>query len=186
MDIPAVTVPKKFFAKEKNLGIGDYAAARFQLKVENDVPLEALLRPAFWVNVHQRLAPGNRLEIISEDYMLDVDARVIGVKDQLVTINVLRAWEHPARAARLRSAGDATDASPLPELPPDYKIGHAGSGWWARMKDQSATSRPIASNLKTELDAINASIDHAKRAGLPLTAAKPEPTVPETQAEVAP
>jgi len=147
--------------------------ARFEwfAKIPNDTVLEDILKPGWLIHVAAKLKPFQRIELVTEDGMLDVDLRVLRIADGLVYTNPLRVTENKeARAylaaARAKVASDATAAgeAELPPMPEGYKRGHSpANGYFVVMK---ATGKTIKTGLPTKIDAVQWATEHAKQAGL--------------------
>lgn len=134
----------------------DYARAYHHVTVDPDVTLEDIRRPNFWAYHVARLNPGDLVDVVSRDFSLDVQLRVIGKEIGLVQMRVLRAFSTEQKAAATEVADET-----LPELPVNYKVVFAPkAGWVARTIDPPET----VSTHKTKIAAYQAAIAHAGKA----------------------
>jgi hypothetical protein len=58
--------------------------------------IEDILEPSYWVNHAARLKPGSIIEIMSEDYTLDCELRVLETGPTYAKVRLLRQFIEPA------------------------------------------------------------------------------------------
>lgn len=90
----------------------------------------------------------NKIEIIAEDGTWEAELRITSVADGLVTTRALRVWRDPKAADK-------------PATPKGYKTEHVPSNGWRSLDPAGAV---IVEKKQTEIEAIRAAIDHAKKA----------------------
>lgn len=161
---------RRYLAKEIDLQAAAYAQASLFLTVPNDVTVEEIQKPGFWVHLHQRISRGALINVVSQDLQLDMELRVLRVENSLVFVRVRSLFETPERKAMLRvvtkdRAAETSD-EPLPAIPDGYKIGHAPNGpekgHYAQLQ---ANGQFIKKGLGSRRAAIEEAIRHARLAG---------------------
>jgi hypothetical protein len=181
--------PRNFVIRLNQIARTEQVVADHTITVPNDTPLEELLKPGAYVEVHRLLSAGGILHVRSQDYELDMDLRVLKVENSLVFTRSIRIYESPDRKAAMKSSQEAAAAvaiadATIPPVPEGYKVGHrpngAEKGHYAQLM---ATSAFIASGLSNRRAAVMAAIDHAKKAG---TYVEPQPATPAPAAEAVP
>lgn len=150
-----------------------YARFEYFGVIPNDTLLKDILKPAWWVHWAPTLKPMQRIELVTEDCLLDVELRVVRIRDGLVWVNPIRVTEDAAARAHLaQTKADAAEArlvaetADLPDnLKDSYKVGYtAGSGlWYVTLK---ATKTTIKTGIAGKPAAIAWAIEHAKSAGI--------------------
>lgn len=147
--------------------------ARFEwfAVIPNDTLVEDILKPGWWVHWASALKPMQRVELVSEDFLLDLDLRVIKVDNNLVWVKPLRITEDRAAGAGLAEARAAIadkkavdDKADLPDnLKDEYKVGFAPGNnlYYVTLK---ATKVTIKTGFKTKPDAIAFAVEHSKQA----------------------
>lgn len=119
--------------------------------------LEMCQRPDYWRNNLRELGQQrvvnrnsfNRIEILAEDGSWEAELRVISIADGLVNFRVLREWQATNKPGRKATAPDG------------YVIEHIPSNGWRAMAPSGVM---VAGKLTLQDDAIQAAIDHAKKA----------------------
>lgn len=94
--------------------------------------------------------PWNKIEIIAEDGSWEAVLRILSVKDGLVETRLLSQW--PASPAKTERK---------PELPKGFRVEHVANNGWRTFDTYNEV---IAQKLATEVQAIEAAIEHAKKA----------------------
>lgn len=143
----------------------NFTRRHFQVSVGNHITLEDIARPAFWVHHQQKVKPGDVIEVLSEDLLLEAHLRVIKSENRLVHTRPFFLFEDKARKAVLAQAKAlaAGDESKLPAVPDGYAIGFSPKGGhYVKLR---ATNSVIATGCANKLIAINKAIEHAKEAG---------------------
>lgn len=154
-DTPRAT--KRLPATAMRSAGADYARAYHHVTVEPDVTLEDIKRPNFWAFHVARLNAGDLVDVVSRDFSLDVQMRVIGKGVGYVTMRVLREFIDGKSKAK---APDPRDED-LPELPENYKVVFAPkSGWVVRTIDPAET----VATKPTKPEAYAAAIEHSRKA----------------------
>lgn len=94
-------------AKEKPLVLSgrqfvmaDFEFARFGVRVPAGTTLKQILAPEYFRNHAQRLKPGTRIEVVSDDNSLDADLRVLRVTNTSVSCYPLRVHEEAQKGAK--------------------------------------------------------------------------------------
>lgn len=140
--------------------------------IPNETLLEDILKPGWWLHYasgHTMLKPFQIVELVTEDMMLDIEVRVISVKDNLVYVRPLRIFESESRAGLREAVRQAETANAstadLPDyLAGDYKIGFSPKAkWYVNLKKAGTT---VKSGLATKADAVAYVLAHAKAAGI--------------------
>lgn len=137
----------------------DHARSYYHIEVDPDVTLDDLKRPNFWAYHVAQFRPGDLVDVVSRDFSLDAQLRVVGSETGLVYMRVLRVFEGEKKTARTEK--DVEDDN-LPDLPENYKVQWAPNPgvWQVRTIDPPAT---IVSK-KRKAEAYEAAIVHARRA----------------------
>lgn len=143
------------------------------LVVDNDTTLDDLLRPGFWAHYATTLKRYDIVEVIRQDFSLEVDLRVMGTDIGMAHVRVRSITKLPTaedEAMRTRQEKTAAKADMnLPELPPGYRVGftprHQHYAIWDETKEMVVKGQP------NKLAAVQGAIEHAKKAGNPLAAA---------------
>lgn len=73
--------------------MADYEFGRFGVRVPAGTTLDHVLAPEYFRNHAQRLKPGARIEVLSDDFNLDAELRVLRVTNTSVTCRALRVHE---------------------------------------------------------------------------------------------
>lgn len=119
--------------------------------------LDMCQRPDYWRNVvrecgQQRLPNAhawNKIEIIAEDGTWEAELRITSVADGLVQTRPIRVWR------------DQKTQQEKPAVPSGYVVEHIARNGWRALDPKHAI---IVEKKQTEIEAIRAAIDHAKRA----------------------
>lgn len=168
------TPARKVLAPTAVRHTAEYDAPRFHVRVDDDVTLEDIMRPAFWAHHAKTLRPFNVVEIVRQNMSLDMEVRVLEVGTGYVVVRPLRFWEDKAVAdarAQAVAAADAGGADVV--LPAEYKI-TSGRGSFVLTFIPNDTK--LGSAYKSRAAAIVAAREHAAKAGI----AWPE-TLPATE-----
>lgn len=148
---------KKLAATAMRSSIGDLQRTYHHVYVDPDVEIEDILRPNFWVHHVARLTPGDLVDVVSKDFSIDVQLRVIGKEPGLVQMRLLRGYVSDAP----KVAAPVVSDDELPELPDNYKVVFAPkSGWVVRTIDPPETVK----TQKTKAAAYQSAIEHAAKA----------------------
>ena len=149
----------------------DFHRPHYQVVVPNSVTLEDVLRPVTWVHHAFKFAPtpnGNPrrfgvIEVMSEDGLLEVHLRVLGVVDGLLRVRAYYHYEDPNRVLDKPVEIVSTSDLPREPTPEGYKIGFApATGYWVKL---DATNEIIFRNLHNHKMALERAVSHAKAAG---------------------
>jgi hypothetical protein len=183
---------RRIEARETDMQEAVYGQAHWLLLVNNDVTLAEVLRPAFWVQVLGRLrAPaeksvGTVVTVISRDGNFECDVRVEKIEASLAFVRLrtpASLYEHPDRIRAAKALATAIEGD-LPDTPEGYKIGftpkanNAAGGYYVLLE---ATGARLYT-AQTKRGAIEYAIEHAKKAGTYVEAAKPEEPAAEAAA----
>ncbi|AVX04235.1 hypothetical protein MXMO3_01709 [Maritalea myrionectae] len=137
----------------------DYSRAHYHVNVGNDVTLEDLLKPVFWSHHDGLLLPGTLIDVLSSDFSLDVQLRVISNVDRIVKVRVLR--ENIQEGRNSRDDLEAAEAI-VENLPEGYKITHSNRWGYAVDLDIDGKASGIAKSLETKEQAVKAAQAHFK------------------------
>lgn len=103
----------------------DHASYK-RLDMRADVPagvtLADVMTPAFWSNCARRLTKGALIEILSEDFTLDCQVRVLEVGPTFVKVRLLR--DYTEAAAPVTAAAPAVEIGEI-----DVTFGGKQEGW---------------------------------------------------------
>lgn len=159
-----------------SLGQAEYTAPRFHVRVDDDVTMDDIMRPAFWAHHAGKLRPFNTIEVVRQNLSLDVELRVIEVGTGFVVVRPLRIWEDEAIAqARAAAVESANTVGADTILPTEYKITTARGN---HVLTYTPTDTKLGSSYKTHALAVAAAREHAVKAGI----AWPDPsTAPVTE-----
>lgn len=164
MTIHPPVVQRKVLAATAFSHTAEYDAPHFHVRVDNDVTLEDILRPAFWAHHAGKLRPFNVIDIVRENMSLDVQVRVTEIGVGFVAVRVLRAWEDESiAAARAATLAAAETIGADVELPAEYKITHSKGSF---VLTYIPTDTRIGNGYKTRAGAVAAARDHAGKAGI--------------------
>lgn len=138
-----------------------HARYLYSVIVGNDVPLARILMPGFWANHWQAFQgmPFGRVEVVSEDGMLDVDLRCVRAEPGLVYMRPLRVFDQTDR----RGSAGTSKKAPGPKLivPEGYKVRNAPRGpkpgWFVQL---NSTGNKVGEGIATEAEAIKFAQEH--------------------------
>lgn len=102
----------------RRLQLADYAFQRFGANVPTGTTLEEVLNPAYFRNFTNLLKPGSMILVLSEDFTLDVELRVLTVTNATVKTRILR--DSSIKVAPIE-APDATDGKTVVWGGPKHK-----------------------------------------------------------------
>lgn len=71
----------------------DYSIGRYAARPPSGTTLEDVLHPEYFQNELNVLRPGMRIEVLSDDFKLDCDLRVLTVSKTTATVRLLRLQE---------------------------------------------------------------------------------------------
>lgn len=143
----------------------EYDRLVYQVMLPAGVTLEEALLPIFLGAHHSdKLKRGDLVDLVSPDYELDAQLRVIAVEHTLVTTRirfVSSAREIDASALEEPEV-DGSNVDDL-ELPDGYEVRSVPQGWYVKL---TTTTPPlmIDSKLETKRVAYGAAIAHAEAA----------------------
>lgn len=147
----------------------NYSREHRFVEVPNHITMDDLMRPGFWSNYSRQLRRRELVEVVREDDTLDVTLRVLKVEPGMVHMRVHTASQLPDSGADAvhSIAAPKSEPQPMPDPPPGYKFGYVPAHkHYAKWGDEF-----VVSGQPTKQAAILGAIEHAKRAGNPLTAA---------------
>lgn len=127
------------------------------VEVPPGTTIDDVMRPGFWSHHSDKIQKNDLLDILAADGSLDVQARVTGKKDGLITLRLLRAYQEEQA-----SAPGAVEPIDLPQVPDNYIVNHAPkTGWrvWTKVP-----SKELVRDLANKPAAIKWAISHAAMA----------------------
>lgn len=94
----------------RRMQLADYAFQRWGANVPTGTTLDEVLHPSFFRNFAQQLKPGSMILVLSEDFTLDVELRVLTTTNATVKTRVLRdsCMKSPAVQAPKDAASGAS------------------------------------------------------------------------------
>lgn len=108
-----------------------HARQEWHVTVPNDTRIEDLLKPETWVHVANQIKPYALIDVVTEDCHMDVQLRVTGVSEGLVSVRPTRFYENEKARAHILSVAAAESKTAPSELvaqaremaPEGYKCG---------------------------------------------------------------
>lgn len=135
----------------------DYERTYHHIVVEQDVSLDDLLRPGFWVHHVGTLRVNDIIDVVSD--VLDVQLRVVGKGIGLVNMRPRMIWAKDAVAG---TGGAPVSDEPLPGIPDGYEIKKGPRGRWRVFQKDPLIE--VAGNIIEEREAIIAARAHFQSA----------------------
>lgn len=135
----------------------DYERTYHHITVEQDVSLEDLLRPGFWVHHVGTLRVNDIVDVVSD--VLDVQLRVIEKGIGLVKMRPRVIW---AKDAVVGTDAAPVSDEPLPSLPDGYEIKKGPRGRWRVFQKEPLIE--VAGNIIEEREAVLAARAHYQSA----------------------
>lgn len=173
------TISPADLLKPNELKTAPHARGDWFVTVGRDVPLERILMPGYWANHARSIKAGDKIEVVREDYSLDVTLRVIKSVPGLVTVRQLySAYIDDSDLEAAAASGEA--ATPEPDVPAGYKLGFAPKGATpGHFVQLNATGDQVGKGMKTKREAINFAVAHAAASVTPAKQpATPTPATP--------
>lgn len=135
----------------------DFVRRTYHVVVPNDTMLEDIVKPIFWSQhaIELRTRAGALIDVVREDYSLDVQLRIVRVDKDLVFVRPLRVHEDNSNL----TTADGTDTREAPE---GYKVDQTPKGYYAK---RLSTSTVIAEALPSRAAAIDAAVKHKSASG---------------------
>lgn len=135
----------------------DFARRTYHVVVPNNTLLDDILRPGFWSQHAAEFAKkaGALIDVVREDYSLDVQLRITRIDKDLVFVRALRVFEDNSNLA---VGEDAPSGTP----PEGYKVDQQPKGWYAK---RLSTGTLIAEALPSRAAAIEAAVKHKAASG---------------------
>lgn len=146
----------KFLPATAKLDTADYTRQYRHLTVGPDVTLEDLLRPGFWVHHEGKILNADIIDVVSTDFALDVQLRVIGREKGLLYVRPLRVY------APERSGAEPVEEVDPGEVPDGYVVDHTDkTSWRARTRNPMVM---VTTGAMSKAEAIAAAKEHARKA----------------------
>lgn len=73
-----------------------YVRIHMSATIPAEITIEDILEPSYWVNHAHRLKPGAIIEVLSEDYKIDCELRVLETGPTFAKVRLLRQFVEPA------------------------------------------------------------------------------------------
>ncbi len=122
--------------------------------VPNNTTLDMIKAPGLWAHHANTLKPGARIEVVREDFSLDVELRVIKSEAGLVYVRVVREYVDDSDITAAAAASGASGTEEL-KIPEGYKIGFAPRGDnRGHFVHHQATGVALIRKLNTRREAI--------------------------------
>lgn len=142
----------------------DHQRRYFHFTAPNDVLVEDLLKPAYWVNVAGQVNPGTLIDVVTQDGLLDVQLRVMRVVDGMVVVHPRLIYEEKhlrevllQKLARDAAAADGSEVAL--EVPEGYKIGW-NPGKKLFFVQLNATGKKLKEDFQSKVEAIDFANKH--------------------------